>query len=90
MSSPALRAVIRALYDQVSAPDWAAANLDGLADVLRDLSWLPAGPVQLTVPGLATVPAHERRALREVLSRAAAHTRRSARPVRVEPADPRP
>ncbi len=39
--------VIRAIYRAVQAPDWAAANLDGLADVLRDLSWLPDGPVVL-------------------------------------------
>lgn len=89
MSSPALRAVIRALYAQVAAPDWAAPNLDGLADVLRDLSWLPAGPVALTVPELGALTAHERRALQEVLSRAAVQTSTSARPVRAEPAPPR-
>ena len=34
---------IRAIYRAVDAPDWAAPNLDALADVLRDLSWLPPG-----------------------------------------------
>jgi hypothetical protein len=43
-------AVIRAIYRAVDAPDWAAPNLDALADVLRDLSWLPAGPVVLVWP----------------------------------------
>ena len=38
---------IQAIYRAVEAPAWAAPNLDGLADVLRDLSWLPAGPVLL-------------------------------------------
>jgi hypothetical protein len=38
---------IRAIYAAVSAPEWAAPNLDGLIDVLRDLSWLPPGPVEL-------------------------------------------
>ncbi len=42
--------VIRALYRAVAAPDWAAPNLDALADVLRDLSWLPPGPVVLAWP----------------------------------------
>ncbi len=41
----AKRDAIRSIYDQVDAPDWAATNLDALADVLRDLSWLPPGPV---------------------------------------------
>jgi hypothetical protein len=43
-------AVVRAIYRAVDAPEWAAPNLDGLADVLRDLSWLPAGPVVLVWP----------------------------------------
>jgi hypothetical protein len=45
-----LRAAISAVYAQVDAPDWAAVNLDGLADVLRDLSWLPEGTVVIDVP----------------------------------------
>ncbi len=44
---------IRAVYSQVEAPDWAAANLDALLDVLRDLSWLPDGPVELRIPELS-------------------------------------
>lgn len=38
---------IRAIYAAVEAPDWAAPNLDALIDILRDLSWLPPGPVRL-------------------------------------------
>jgi hypothetical protein len=45
-----LPAAIIAVYDQVGAPPWAAPNLDGLADVLRDLSWLPEGTVAIRVP----------------------------------------
>lgn len=41
---------IRAIYRAVDAPSWAAANLDALIDVLRDLSWLPPGPVVLAWP----------------------------------------
>jgi hypothetical protein len=50
-----LHAAINAVYDQVGAPSWAAPNLDGLADVLRDLSWLPEGTVAITVPDVAGV-----------------------------------
>ncbi|MGN6606373.1 MAG: barstar family protein [Jatrophihabitans sp.] len=45
-----MRDVIADIYRQVDAPGWAAPNLDGLVDVLRDLSWLPEGPVELVVP----------------------------------------
>jgi Barstar (barnase inhibitor) len=42
--------LIREVYGQVGAPRWAATNLDALADVLRDLSWLPEGPVEIRIP----------------------------------------
>jgi hypothetical protein len=45
-----MRHAIRSIYAQVGAPEWAAPNLDGLADVLRDLSWLPEGVVAIRVP----------------------------------------
>lgn len=80
-----LRAVIAAIYRQVDAPDWAAPNLDGLADILRDLSWLPAGPVDIAVPRLDALTAAERHALQSVLHRAQMQTRTSPRPVRAEP-----
>jgi hypothetical protein len=48
-----LPAAINAIYDQVGAPPWAEPNLDGLADVLRDLSWLPEGTVAINVPDVA-------------------------------------
>jgi hypothetical protein len=67
---------IRAIYRQVDAPEWAAANLDALADVLRDLSWLPEGPVELSV---AEAPWDVIRVLRQVEDDTAA----SVRPVRV-------
>ena len=77
------RAAIRAIYAAVEAPAWASANLDGLADVLRDLSWLPAGPVTLRwlpPPGL---PAADRAALADVLRRTVAETAETTRPVKV-------
>lgn len=75
------RDAIRAVYRQVDAPTWAAANLDGLADVLRDLSWLPPGPVEVDVPEVSD-PA-ERRSVLAVLSRAAAESAGSLRPIRL-------
>jgi hypothetical protein len=43
------RAAIAEFYRAVEAPAWAAPNLDGLADVLGDLSWLP--PARSPWPG---------------------------------------
>jgi hypothetical protein len=85
MSHATTRTVIADIYRQVDAPDWAAANLDGLADILRDLSWLPRGPVEITVPSLADVPRSERRALLQVLQRAVDESARSLHPLRAEP-----
>lgn len=45
-----VRECVADVYLQVQAPGWAAPNLDGLADVLRDLAWLPPGPVPIRVP----------------------------------------
>ena len=68
---PTKRAAIRAVYAQVAAPDWAAPNLDALTDVLRDLSWLPQGPVLVEVPDLGALADEDRRALRRALTDAA-------------------
>jgi hypothetical protein len=70
------RAAIAAIYVQVGAPDWAATNLDGLADVLRDLSWRGPGPVEVEV---GEAPPE----VLAVVERAAAETAGRARPVRV-------
>ena len=64
---------IAAVYAQVAAPDWAALNLDALLDVLRDLSWLPDGPVRLAVP--------DEHRVRDVLRQAALDTADGPRPV---------
>jgi barstar (barnase inhibitor) len=69
---------IGAIYLQVDAPDWAAANLDALVDVLRDLSWLPEGPVQVTIPEISEPVAGQ---LRTVLWQIVAETARGPRPV---------
>ena len=78
-----LAAAIADVYRQVAAPDWARPNLDGLADVLRDLSWLPEGPVRVRAPGsLSAAPADGRR-LEQVLVRAAAETAGGPHPVQL-------
>ncbi|MGI8762360.1 MAG: barstar family protein [Jatrophihabitantaceae bacterium] len=81
--------VIRAIYAQVSAPDWAAPNLDALADVLRDLSWLPQGPVTIEVPDLTGLDRANRRLLRAVLARAVGESAASPRPVQTREHDER-
>lgn len=73
---------IRAIYAQVDAPAWAAPNLDALVDVLRDLSWLPVGPVDLEVPELDG-PDDAR--LLDALAQAEAETAEGPRPVRWVP-----
>jgi hypothetical protein len=78
-----LRDAIRAIYAEVSAPAWAAPNLDGLADVLRDLSWLPEGAVFITRPALDDVAADDAERLMSVLLQAVAETTDGPRPVRV-------
>ena len=65
---------IRAVYAQVHAPAWVAPNLDGLLDVLRDLSWLPEGPVTV---------ASDDQAVRAVVRQAEADTADGPRPVRL-------
>ena len=69
---------IRAIYAAVDAPDWAAPNLDGLIDVLRDLSWLPPGPVVLHLPA-GDLP----EGVMDALATAEEETAGSDRPVRV-------
>jgi hypothetical protein len=68
------------IYRQVSAPAWAARNLDALADVLRDLSWLPAGPTTINVPVLDGRDAGR---LAQVLATVQRETVSATRPVRV-------
>ena len=78
------RDAIGAVYAAVQAPAWAAANLDGLIDVLRDLSWLPPGPVVLHWPDAERLPADDERASRAALDIVVADTARTDRPVSVE------
>jgi hypothetical protein len=74
---------IRAIYAQVRAPEWADPNLDGLVDVLRDLSWLPEGPVEIMLPPLDALPEADREALLRALAQAVDDAVGSPRPLRV-------
>ena len=56
---------IEDVYGQVQAPAWARRNLDALSDVLRDLSWLPDGPVRVRLPDDEVVAAIVRRSADE-------------------------
>jgi Barstar (barnase inhibitor) len=75
------RSAIRAIYAAVDAPTWAAPNLDGLADVLRDLSWLAPGPLTLHWHGSRRLPIADRRAIEQVLRSAAAESAGSDHPL---------
>lgn len=84
-ATPALRAAIAHVYRQISAPAWAAPNLDALADVLRDLSWLPDGQVVVREPRLPpSAGLQDRARLRAVLDRAVQDSRNGTHPIRLE------
>jgi hypothetical protein len=70
------------VYAQVAAPAWAARNLDALADVLRDLSWLEPGPVELGLDLAGLTPQDSIR-LTSLLQAVMVETAPSDRPVRV-------
>lgn len=77
------RDAIHAVYAAVRAPRWASPNLDGLADVLRDLSWLPPGPVTLDWATSSRLAPADREAIDRILRAAVRETAGSSRPVTV-------
>lgn len=77
------RAAIQAIYTALRVPDWAATNLDALADVLRDLSWLPDGPIELHWHVAPELPVTDRESIERVLRRAASESVRSRHPVQL-------
>jgi hypothetical protein len=78
-----LHDAIADVYVQVRAPTWAAPNADGLVDVLRDLSWMPAGPVTIRVPLRFALGGSDLSHLIKVLMTAEADTAHGPHPVRV-------
>ena len=87
-TSNARRDAIREIYSAVRAPAWASPNLDGLADVLRDLSWLPTGPVTVRWRPPPELPRGDRDQIADVLRRAIAETAETARPVSIPDLSP--
>lgn len=75
------RAAIGAFYHAVEAPGWASPNLDGLADVLGDLSWLSDGEVILAWVNRDAVPNEPREQITRVLEDAVAYSATSAHPI---------
>ncbi len=75
--------VITAIYRAVDAPDYAAPNLDALADILGDLGWLPDGPVALAWLGSDALAEGERAALLELLRDVAESSAGSAHPLAI-------
>lgn len=78
----AQQAAIWEIYQQVHAPEWVSVNLDGLVDVMRDLSWLPEGPLTLRIPDLRELDAPERAHFLNVLWMINIETSDGPRPVR--------
>jgi RNAse (barnase) inhibitor barstar len=78
--------LLAAFAGALAFPDWVGRNWDALADALRDLSWLPAGPRVVVWAGAgelrAAQPAAYRTAL-EVLREASAPSVDSAHPLTV-------
>ena len=75
------RAAIAEFYRAVEAPAWAAPNLDGLADVLGDLSWLAPGPVTLAWVDRGAVPEDARRRITAVLEDITAESTGGTHPI---------
>ena len=83
MTAMTLRDAIGELYRRLAAPEWASPNLDGLADVLRDLSWQPEGEVRLELPDLRDLSMDDAVRLMRVLVAAEVETADGPRPLRL-------
>ena len=65
--------LLRTLADELRLPDYFGHNWDALEECLRDLSWLPAGNVQIRHRDLPLSPgSQDRRTYLRVLQSAAA------------------
>jgi RNAse (barnase) inhibitor barstar len=77
-------ALLGLIAEQLSFPDYFSKNWDALEECLRDLSWLPAGPVVLEhadVPLVRDVA--DAKIYVAILADATRHMSRSDRPLRV-------
>jgi hypothetical protein len=78
---PSKLETIEEIYRAVGAPGWAALNLDALADILRDLSWLPSGPVELDWVVSPELPDADLEAIHDVLAAAVGESVGGAHPL---------
>ena len=78
---PSKQSTIEAIYRAVAAPDWAAPNLDGLADILRDLSWRAPGPLELDWHIDSRLPDADLDQIHDVLAAAVAESAGGAHPL---------
>jgi hypothetical protein len=78
---PSKPETIEAIYRAVRAPSWAAPNLDALADILRDLSWLPPGPVELDWIVAPELPDADLEQIHDVLAAAVGESVGGAHPL---------
>jgi hypothetical protein len=78
---PSKQETIEAIYHAVGAPGWAAPNLDALADILRDLSWLPPGPVELDWMVSPDLPDADLESIHDVLAAAVGESVGGAHPL---------
>lgn len=76
-------ALLAAIYLAVDAPDYAAANLDALNDIVHDLSWLPEAAVHLAWVANPALPGGVQRQVKAILDDAARDSARSKRPLHV-------
>ncbi|WP_224386278.1 barstar family protein [Pseudonocardia sp. ICBG1293] len=83
-------AVLSAFGRALGFPGYYGHNLDALADCLGDLSWLPAGPVEIVLADgpLAAADPGTHAAVLDVLAEAVATTAGTERPLRVTLAGP--
>jgi hypothetical protein len=80
---PTKRATIAAIYAAVGAPKSAAPNLDGLADILRDLSWREPEPLTLEWQVSPALPGGDLSAIHDVLAAAVVESALGRNPLRL-------
>jgi RNAse (barnase) inhibitor barstar len=75
-------ALLAALGEALSFPDWYGANWDALADCLMDMSW-SEGPVRLHLANANALPTELREPLEEVFQEAADYWQERGRACRL-------
>lgn len=81
--APTKAALLADLARSLRFPDWVGPNWDALADALRDLSWLPAGPHVVVWTGASATDPQAYETALEVLQNATATSAGTDRPLTV-------